>query len=143
MAGARSLEVWREHRAEEERERKANYDRRRLKQHRELLSWLRKARDRYESAKDEPAVRKLQAGSERWRAEAEQRIDAIDHWRNSSALLEDYGALSKALSTEYSAARLRALSGDSSDLERVRREVDARFSKAERWLAYAEHAEVE
>src|SRR6185503_6190977 len=136
-----SLELMREHREEEERERKANFDRRRLKEHRQLLSALRKARDRYESAKGEPAVRQLQADSERLRAAAEERIDAIDHWRNSSGLLDDYAALLTALSTNYPTARLKAMAGDSTELERVRRDTNARFAKAEEWLAEAERAE--
>jgi hypothetical protein len=143
VAGARALAKWHEHLKEEERERKANYDRRRLKEHRLLLASLRQARERYESAKTKPAVLKLQADSERLRTSSLQRIDAIDHWRNSSGLLDDYAALLDALSNAYPQARLRALAGDDADLERVRRDVDARLAKADDWLAYAERAEDE
>lgn len=143
VAGARALAALREHLVEEERERKANYDRRHMKEHRALLASLAAARARYDGAKSPAAVQKLQADSGRLRGEISRRLDALDRWKNSSALLDDYTALLDALSQDYPAARVRALSGDAVQLERVRRDVDAHFQKAEKWLQYAAEAEGE
>ncbi len=70
----------------------------------------------------------------------EQRVDAIDPWRNSSGLLDDYAALLTLLATDYPAARLDALAGNPADLVRVRRDGRSR-GQGPRVAAEAERAE--
>jgi len=140
-AGARALAQWHEHLVEEERERKAVFDRRRIKEHRQVLASLREARGRYDRATTEAQLRALQADFPRASAATRALIQKLDPWHNSSAVVDDYQALLDTLTDGYPASRLRALSGSKEEQDRLRGEIDARLQKITDWLASAEEAE--
>lgn len=143
VAGERAVIEWRKHQQEEERNRKANYDRRRMKDHRVVVSFLRSTRQAFDQAKTAEAVLRAQKALPPGIASTRARIEKIDHWRVSSNLLADYDALLTSLTDNYPAARVSALAGNGAALEAERAEVDARFRKIDEWLEYAEEAEEE
>jgi hypothetical protein len=138
IAGARSVAQWQEHLREEERERKANYDRRKLKDHRAVVAFLRDARARYDRAKSNAAVVRLQTELVPATAAIQQRMQKIDRWGGSSNLLTDYAKLLETLAQAYPSARIAAIAGDDADLSALQRETDARMQKVTDWLAYVE-----
>jgi hypothetical protein len=141
VAGARAVEQWREHLEEEERQRKANYDRRHMKEHRELLALLRSTQARYDQAKTATAVKQIQAGGRAGLDALRARVDKIDHWRVSSSVVSDYEALLDALASSYPAARLSELEG--APASGVRGDFEARLKHIDERLAAAEQAEDE
>jgi hypothetical protein len=138
IAGARSVAQWQEHLREEERERKADHDRRKLKDHRAVVALLRDARARYDRAKTKAAVVRLQTELVPATAAIRQRIDKIDRWGGSSNLLTDYSKLLETLAGPYPNARIAAIAGDDAELSGLARETDARMQKVTDWLAYVE-----
>ena len=143
IAGARSEAQWREHLADEERERKALFDRRHRVDHEAVLAFLRDSRARYDRAQTPAAVLGLKREFPSTSAAIRRRIEQIDRWQNSSNVLADYATLLQLLSEPYPQARLRALSGDKDELAKVQREIDERTKKISDWLAYAAQAEVD
>lgn len=143
VAGARSEAQWREHLQEEERERKVLFDRRRLKQHRQVLAALRETRARYDRARTAAALLALKRDWPRLSGTIQQRIDKLDRWGNSSNLLGEYAALLRTLSGDYPDGRLAALSGSPEQLVAATREADLHTKKIVDWLAYVERAETE
>lgn len=143
IAGERAVAEWRKHQQEEERERKANYDRRRMADHRAVVTFLRGARQSYDTAKTPDAVLRAQKALPAAIANARARIEKIDHWRVSSNLLGDYDALLASLADTYPAACVSALAGDRAAFDAERAAVDARFRKIDEWLEYANEAEEE
>jgi len=137
VAGQKSTAEWREHLAEEERERKLGYDRRKLAQHRALLALLRSARARYEGARSEPEVLSARARMPALSVEARRRIADIDHWGVNSNLLTDYGAMLDALAEPYAQAKLASLRGEAAPLDAQRAAFDAHEHEIETWLAEA------
>jgi hypothetical protein len=142
-AGARSEAQWREHLLEEERERKVLYDRRRLKEHQQVLASLRAARQRYDRAKTAAALLELKRAWPQQSTPIRQRIEKLDRWGNSSNLLADYTALLQTLSSDYPDGRLAALSGSKAQLAAAEREADLHTKKIVDWLAYVQEAETE
>jgi hypothetical protein len=142
-AGARSVAEWRQHLEREERERQLGYDRRRLPAHHEVLKTLRDARRTYDRAGSKNAVLSAQAGFRAKLAKLDASFDAIDHWGVSSKVLPDYRKLAETFTDAYPDARLAALAGDASGLERIGPEVDARFAAIEAWLREAAESEDE
>jgi hypothetical protein len=143
VAGARSVAQWREHLEEEERERKANYDRRHLKEHRAVVAFLRGARASYDNAKTALDLKRLQSSWPSAVLAIRKRIDKIDPWRVNSNLLKDYEALLEAFETRYPAARLAELGGDATAATDVRGDVEAHLKHIDDWLTEAERAEDE
>ena len=134
VAGAKSTADWRAFMAQEERERRLNFDRRRLKQHRALVRTLKAARARYDRARTVAAVEAIRAGFPATADEAHRRMTEIDHWGNNSNLLADYDAILKVLSGDYPSARLAELRGDRTAIERARAELRERDKKIAAWL---------
>ena len=143
VAGERSVAQWREHLAEEERERKLNYDRRRMKEHRAVLAFLNATREGYERAATPAAVLKSQKALTVSVVDVRKRIEKIDPGGGSSNVLADYSALLELLGEPYPAARIAAISGDAAELSKVRAAFDAGIKKIEAWLEQAEEAEDE
>ena len=142
-AGARSEAQWREHLLEEERERKVLFDRRRLKQHQQVLASFREARKRYDGAKTAAALLELKRAWARSSGPLQQRIEKLDRWGNSSNLRDDYAALLQAFAADYPDARLLALTGSNEQLAAAERLADEHTKKIVDWLAYVEKAETE
>lgn len=142
-AGARSVEQWREHLRDEERERRFSYDRHRQRQHREVIQRLREVRRSYASAKTEPAIRRVQEQLVASRSKFEQSFDRIDHWRVSSTLVPEYATLIAILSEQYPKARIVALSGDQAALTTIEGEISARFERIDEELREAVESEEE
>lgn len=128
---------WREHLEEEERSRKLNYDRRKLKEHERVLVALRQVRKSYDNAASEQGVRRAKAVLAERHVHVERAISAIDNWGVSSNVLGEYRAILKTLSDAYPTARIAALSGRSARLDELRGEVDGRLQKVEDWLEQA------
>ncbi len=143
VAGAKSAAQWREHLAHEERERKLGYDRRKLPEHRQVLKTLRDARTRYDRAATKPAVLTAEQSFRSTRPKLDKAFDEIDHWGVSSKVLPDYRKLADTFSAPYPNARLAALAGDKTELERVAHEVDATFTSIDAWLDEAKESEDE
>ena len=61
----------------------------------------------------------------------------------SSKVLPDYRKLADTFTEPYPNARLAALAGDKTELERVAREVDATFASIDAWLEEAKESEDE
>jgi len=142
-AGERAVEQWRAHLREEERERRANYDRARLPEHRALIELLEEARKSYDGARTEAELKSVQARFHAGLPKLRARIEKIDPWGNSSHVLTDYTELIELFDDSYPRGRSKALSGDAGALERVRSSADARFKTIEDWLRYASTAEEE
>lgn len=142
-AGERAVTEWRKHQQEEERNRKANYDRRRMKDHRLVVAFLRSTRQAFDQAKTAEAVLRAQKALPPGIVSTRARIEKIDHWRVSSNVLGDYDALLASLADKYPAARVSALAGNGTALAAERAVVDAHFRKIDEWLEYAEEAEEE
>jgi len=142
-AGAKSTEQWRDFMASEEHERRLNYDKRHLKEHRAVLKFLIATRARYDRAKSKPAVLAIQKRLPPAVEDIRRRITKIDHWGNNSNLLGDYDAMLKALSDIYPAARTAFLDGDRAPLDAQTAEFDRRVSHIKDWLAEAAEAKDE
>lgn len=142
-AGARSVAQWREHLVEEERERRLNYDRRKLPEHQRVVKLLRDARRGYDQPSAESGVRAAQAKFRASLPGLEKSFDAIDHWGASSKLLPEYRALVSAFSETYPAARIAALSGSAAAFDAAKRDVDARFHAIDEWMHEAAESEDE
>lgn len=143
VAGAKSAAEWREHLAHEERERRLGYDRRKLPEHRQVLRTLRDARTQYDRATTKPAVLTLEQGFRATRPKLDKAFDDIDHWGVSSKVLPDYKKLADTFADPYPSARIAALGGDKTALERIAREVDATFASIDAWLEEAKESEDE
>jgi len=142
-AGARSLAQWQQHLKDEERERRLNYDRRKLPEHERIVKVLSKARRSYDRASTESAVRAAQAKFRSTVPGFEKTFTDIDHWGQSSKLLPDYRALVAAFSERYPAARVSALSGSLAAFNAITREVDDRFQRIDEWMREAADSEDE
>jgi hypothetical protein len=143
VAGARSLLLWQRHLEDEEKERRANYDRRHSSEHRLVVAKLRAAQRAYDRANTTAAVKQVQRSTLPALDGIRKQIDQIDHWRVSSNLLDDYDVVMEALATTYPAARLGELAGETNAATKTRRDVQAQFEKIDEWLARAERAEDE
>jgi hypothetical protein len=143
VAGERSVVQWRAHLVEEERERKLNYDRRRMKEHRAVLAFLNATRAGYDRASTPAAVLKSQKALAISVVSVRKRIEKIDPDGASSNVLADYSALLALLGEPYPAARIAAMSGDAAELTKVRAAFDAGIAKIAGWLEQAEEAEDE
>lgn len=143
VAGQRATAQWREHLAEEETERKLNYDRRKLPEHRAVLALFRALQARYDRARSLSAVEDARSSLPRASAPIAKRIEAIDHWGVNSNVLGDYAALQRQLETNYPEARAAALAGDARALEAAKADFDARLQKIEQWLERAADSEDE
>jgi hypothetical protein len=142
-AGARSVAQWRQHLEREERERRLGYDRRRLRQHRAVLKTLRNVRRSYDDAASKGAVLKAEQAFQALLPKLATTFDEIDHYGVSSKVLPDYRTLVATFSDAYPDARIAALAGDKTGLERVTADVDARFSAIDAWLGEAAESEDE
>jgi hypothetical protein len=129
--------------ADEERERRLNYDRRKLKEHRVVESFFRAARVSYDHAKSAADDRQIQRGLAAGLLQTQKRVEQIDHWGVNSNLLPDYAELLKALSGAYPQARIAALSGDIAGLDEMRAQLDAHFERIASLLAEAAEAKDE
>lgn len=143
MAGARSVEQWREHLREEERERRGAFDRRRMKDHQAVVAFIKSSGKKFERAPTKEAVLKVESELTPGIASTRERIQKIDPDQNSSNVLEDYSALLKVLTDEYGPARVAAIEGDKGKLDTLRGDFEARLKKVTDWLAYAAKAEAE
>jgi hypothetical protein len=136
IAGARAVALWREHLAEEERERKALYDRRRLPDHQAVLAFLRQTQGSYDRANSKSAVLQVRRALAPGLVGMRLRLDKIDHWGGSSNVLVDYQRLLDAFADSYPAARIAALQGDSHELSALQAEASSRLEKITGWLAF-------
>ena len=143
VAGARAVALWREHLAEEERERKALYDRRRLPDHEVVVAFLRQTQSRYDRAKSKAAVLELRRALAPALSGMRLRLDKIDHWGGSSNVLVDYQHLLDAFAEPYPSARIAALQGDDKAFSALRAEASSRLEKIADWLAFVGRAEAE
>jgi hypothetical protein len=142
-AGKRSEQQWREHMDHEEEERQTLFDRKRLKQHRALIKLIAAARARYDHARTEAAVAKVQQDMPRQVAEMRRRVTEIDPWGVNSRLLPDYAALTAALSDTYAPAKIAAIKGDASALTQLHADFDQRMKKMNDWLHEVEESKDE
>jgi hypothetical protein len=138
VLAARSTQQWREHMADEERERQLGFDRTRLRQHRALEKKLRAARSRFDRAHGEAAIASAERAMPRLVAEMRRDLIAIDHWGVNSHLLSDYQALFAALVGPYAEAARAALHGDAQPLAAQRGEFDRHLATIDSWLKEAE-----
>jgi len=136
-AGAKSTQQWRQFMASEEHERRLNYDRRHMKEHRAVLRFLVATRARYDRAKNKAAVLAIQKRLPPAVEETRRRITQIDHWGNNSNLLGDYDAMLRALSDSYPAARIASLDGDRAPLDAQKADLDRRTKQIKDWLVEA------
>jgi hypothetical protein len=143
VAAARSVAEWREHLEREEHERRLSYDRRKLREHQQVLKVLREARDRYDASGTRQAVLNTERAFGSTRPKLAAMFDAIDHWGVSSKVVPDYRKLADTFSAAYPNARLAALSGDPTPFRRLEAEVDARFAAIDAWLREAAAGEDE
>ena len=143
VAGARAVALWREHLAEEERERKALYDRRRLPDHEVVVAFLRQTQSRYDRAKSKAAVLELRRALAPALSGMRLRLDKIDHWGGSSNVLVDYQRLLDAFADPYPSARIAALQGDDRALSALQAEASSRLEKIANWLAFVAQAEAD
>jgi hypothetical protein len=143
VAGARSVAQWREHLEREERERRLGYDRRKLREHREVLKTLRSVRRSYDGAATKRAVSSAEDAFRQSLPKLAAKFDEIDHYGVSSKVLPDYRELVATFSDAYPNARIAALAGDTAALARLTGEVDARFSAIDAWLREAADSEHE
>jgi hypothetical protein len=137
VAGAKATAQWHEHLVREERDRKLQYDRARIREHRSLMRVLADARARYDRARTPGALAAARARMPATAADARRRITAIDHWGVNSNLLADYDAILKVLADDYPNARLAALHGDAQPLAQLRAQLADRDKKMAAWLAEA------
>lgn len=142
-AGARSVAQWKLHLEREERERRLNYDRRRLPEHRQIVTLLRNTRTSYDRAAGERAVLAAEQRFHDALPKLESMLDHLDHWGASSRVLPDYKQLRTDFSEAYPKARIAALAGEQPPLDAIARQVDARFQRIEAWLNEAEDSEDE
>ena len=139
VAGAKSTAQWRQHLADEERERQLQFDGQRLKQHRAVVKLLTAARARFDRAKSKAAVLSAQKRLLPVVEEIQRRIKQIDRWGNNSRLLVDYDTYVKALSAHYPAARIDMLEGHPAALDTIRGQLDEVTKRINSWLAEAAH----
>ena len=143
VAGQLALARWTEHLEEEEHARQANYDRRRLPEHRSLVARLEQARARYAAARSPAAVTRAQAQFRARLPAFNASLERLDRWGRSSHLLKDYRALLELLADDYPSAKLAALAGSRQSYERLDGELDSRLASVHDWLKFAAEAEEE
>lgn len=127
VAAARSLELWREHLQEEERERRLSFDRRKLPEHQRVVAKLRAARATFDGARTQAELELARRSFSSEVPELERRFEQIDHWGNNSAVLTDYQELVKLLGGPYPEARRAALAGNSAEFQALQAELRRRF----------------
>jgi hypothetical protein len=142
-AGARSVAEWRQHLEHEERERRLQYDRRKLPQHREVIRTLLAVRQRYDSATIRVGVLTAQKKEMALRPELEKSLETIDHWGVNSKVLPEYKSLMDIFSEAYPSARIEALSGKKDSFVALQRDVATRFETINDWLREAAESEDE
>jgi hypothetical protein len=143
VAGARAVAQWRAHLLEEERERKAQYDQRRLEAHQAVVSFLRSAKTSYDSANTAAAVEQLRRQLAPQVTATRRRVDKIDHWGRSSNVFADYQQLLDTFSEPYASARLAAIHGEPGEFQKLKTDADARLQKIADWLAFVGRSEPE
>jgi hypothetical protein len=143
VAGARAVAQWRAHLREEERERKAQYDHRRLKDHQLVVGFLRSAKTSYDRANTAAAVEQLQRQLAPQVTAMRQRVDKIDHWGQSSNVFGDYQELLGALAEPYASARIAAIHGETGEFQNLRNDAESRLKKINDWLAFVGQEEAE
>jgi hypothetical protein len=141
VAGKHSEAQWRQHMADEERERQLGFDLRHLKEHRAIVQRLIAARARLERAKTEAAVPRARAGVSTQVDEVRKRVAELDHWGVNSRLLEDYAAMESSLSGEYAEAAVAAAKGEGRPLEEARKHFDEHLKTVHDWLEAARDSE--
>jgi hypothetical protein len=143
VAGKAAEAQWRAHMEKEERERRLNYDRRKLGEHAVVLTFIKNARARYDRAKTAATIAQVQASLIPQIAQIRKRIVNIDHWGVNSNLLEDYAAMLATLTGDYPAARIASVGGASQALGDLRARWVQREQKISDWLAEAAESEDE
>jgi hypothetical protein len=143
VASQASAAAWRAHMEREERERRLNYDRRKLSEHEAVVAFIKNARESYDRAKTASAIAQVKASLTPLIAQIRKRIAAIDHWGVNSNLLEDYAAMLAMLAADYPAARIASLGGASQPLQDLRSQWAQREQKIRDWLAEAAESEDE
>lgn len=138
-----STAQWREHMEEEERERRLRYDRRQLPEHEAMLKLIDRARARYDQTREATEVEKARTAVRPMVAEMRKQIKVIDHWGESSNVVDDYKLIVDALEEPYPEALSAALSGDVRKLTRVRADVHGRLETVQAWLERAKTADDE
>jgi hypothetical protein len=143
VAGKASEAQWRAHMEREERERRLNYDRRKLGEHEVVFTFIKNARARYDRAKTAPLIAQVQASLVPQIAQIRKRVVNIDRWGVNSNLLEDYAALLAILTSDYPAARIASVGGASQALGDLRAHWAQREQNITGWLEEAAESEDE
>jgi hypothetical protein len=136
-AGRRSETQWRAHLEHEEYERQLAFDKRRLSQHRGLVTRLRAARARLDGASSTAAIDRLASSTTKAVTDARKRIYKLDHWGVNSRVLGDYDELLKMLDGAYAAARSAALEGNPAAQDELRARWDQHLKVIDDWLEQA------
>ncbi len=142
-AGAQAVAQWRQHMNHEERERRLNYDRRKLPEHRRVLHILRQARRNYDGAHAAATVRTVEAQFRTTSVNLEKAFQSIDHWGVNSKVVPEYRRLVSLLSDSYPGACIQAISGDKSLAEATNNEFDKTLTSINDWLEAAAESEDE
>jgi hypothetical protein len=142
-AGRRAEAQWREHMADEERERQMGFDRRHVAGHHAVVALLLAARARYDKAHTQADVERVRTDMPRAVDEVRRRVTAIDRQGVNSRLLGDYAELEASLVGDYASARVSAVKGDPGPLEKARATFDERMRRISSWLDEAAETENE
>jgi hypothetical protein len=142
-AGARSVAEWQRHLEHEERERRLQYDRRKLPEHREFIKTLLAIRQSYDRATSKGAVLAARQKQVALRPKLDQSLEAIDHWGVNSKVLPEYEDLMGIFADAYPSARIAALSGEKDSLAALQKDVAMRFETIDEWLREAAESEDE
>lgn len=140
---ARTSAATDERRAKKKHKRYLTFDGENMPVHRALLALITSARERYDHARSEAAVKAARAALPAKLAKLEAGLVTLDSKSVGSRLLEDYKALHDALASSYPDAKLASLHGDPSALATAQASFDERLKAMNAWLEEVEKAKAE
>jgi hypothetical protein len=142
-AGKRAEAQWQEHLEEEEEGRQLGFDRRRLKQHRALVSRIKAVRAQIARAPSLPAVAKIGRELPARIGVLREGVEQIDPWGVTSRLLPDYRVVVELLASNYCEAKAEALRGNPAALIEANRVIDEHLEVIAAKLEQAAESEEE
>jgi hypothetical protein len=143
VLAARTSAATDERRAKKKHKRYLAFDGENMPVHRALLGLITSARERYDRARSEAALKAARTAVPAKLAKLEAGLVTLDSKSVGSRLLEDYKALHEALAGSYPDAKLASLRGDAGALTAAQASFDQRLQAMNAWLHEVEQAKAQ
>lgn len=110
------------------------YDRGKLKQHEEIVGFIKKTRAALDAAKGKDAVAKLQQKQNKAIVAEGKKVHEIDPKGGNSNIVTDEDVMLNSLANDYPEGLTAAADGDQTAITEQRTELDKRAKKIDEWL---------